>query len=474
MRLGVGGAKEMPAGRNLVKRLHRLRGFRKIDALNEAHHGRAAVGIHDDLLIPRGQQPFEAAGRVDDEIHPRQRRAHQLRLAFIARLRVRHLGRGQRTDRMEGQAQPVGQRLGAHLELRPLRRAKGRRAGLQRDRRKERAEDRGRAGPDQLDQRDRGHHLGQNLRQGRRDGDGRHGAAKDEGRHDRALPGAGIFLQRADHRVVQNQGRVGVDDGIKDAVPVDELCPHRQPAHLDRVAGAFGRGHGAHEGLVVQGQMRVRHMQMADRDRQVHGFDHHAAGMVHGTKLVVDFGDVSEILDRGIAAAFFDVIDEGRAEAGAIDLRVAADLDRPGGVAGVLGKDPRRGPDPVAAPAGIEADALPVHPRPGLAKDLKRLGIAAKLHPDLVEDAVGVALDDGDGVIVDQADDAGAAQRIGRGKTRPRGARLHPFAPPLAPVGARFSFVVLQHDASWPQDFPAKSKRRIPLRDSAGMQHRLY
>jgi len=70
-----------------------------------------------------------------------------------------------------------------------------------------------------------------------------------------------------------------------------------------------------------------------------------------------------------------------------------ADLDRAGGVAGVLGEPGRGRRDQRSHQPPFEADAHPVDVGPRRLEQPKRLVVAAKLDADLLEDRLGVGLD---------------------------------------------------------------------------------
>ena len=208
------------------------------------------------------------------------------------------------------------------------------------------------------------------------------------------MPGAGVLLEREEHRPVEDKRRVGIDDRVENAVPVDEIRAHREPAHLDTVARAFRRGDGSHERLVIQRQVRVRHAQVTDRDRQIDRFADDAAGVVKTPDLVVHSGEVAEIFNRCVAAAAFEIVDERWSETRAENHCIAANANGAFGIAGVLHKGPGRRANPVAAPAGVEPDAFATDAGTSRPEDLQCLGIPPKLHADFVQDSIGVVFDD--------------------------------------------------------------------------------
>ena len=109
---------------------------------------------------------------------------------------------------------------------------------------------------------------------------------------------------------------------------------------------------------------------------------------------VGELHEVAEILDGRVAAPLVEVVDErrpvGRRED---DVRVP-DLDIARGIASALGEHGgRAGPDDLAAHASREADARAGHVGAGASKDLEGLREVADLDADLLEQGVGVVLD---------------------------------------------------------------------------------
>src|SRR6185437_1154878 len=98
---------------------------------------------------------------------------------------------------------------------------------------------------------------------------------------------------------------------------------------------------------------------------------------------------------RAVAPAAVEISHEGRAVVRGEDGMDAADLDASLGVARVLGELPRRAglDDPAAHPARKpDPDAVDVGA--GVMQQAERLGVTAELEPDLLEDRVGVLLDE--------------------------------------------------------------------------------
>ena len=150
--------------------------------------------------------------------------------------------------------------------------------------------------------------------------------------------------------------------------------------------------------------------------------------------------EVAEVLDRAVAAAAVEVAHERRAVVRGEDRMHAADLDVARRVPRVLGELAWRGRlDDRAAQPARETDPLPVDGRAGLTEDPQGIGVAAELEADLLEDRVGVVLDERQALLVEdlergelagqERDVLGVAREAGRlaGRStatgRARGAR---------------------------------------------------
>ena len=94
--------------------------------------------------------------------------------------------------------------------------------------------------------------------------------------------------------------------------------------------------------------MRIDHLEMALVHGQVDRLANRAAGMVHERRHIGELHEVPEVLDRAVAAALVEIVDEGRAVDRREDEVVAADLDVALGVAGVLDVIGRHGRDELA------------------------------------------------------------------------------------------------------------------------------
>ena len=92
----------------------------------------------------------------------------------------------------------------------------------------------GRAGPDQLGERDPGQRLDDLLHQRGRDGHRRHRAHQDERRQDDGLAGRGVLELRLEHPVVPLQRRVAVDQRDRDRGLLDRLAAAEQDRRPSR------------------------------------------------------------------------------------------------------------------------------------------------------------------------------------------------------------------------------------------------
>ena len=72
--------------------------------------------------------------------------------------------------------------------------------------------------------------------------------------------------------------------------------------------------------------MRVNHLQMALIDRQIDRLAHCATRMVHVRAHISELHEILEVLDRAIAAAFVEIMHEGRTINGCENRILAANL----------------------------------------------------------------------------------------------------------------------------------------------------
>ena len=158
---------------------------------------------------------------------------------------------------------------------------------------------------------------------------------------------------------------------------------------------------------------------------------HDAARVVQVRNRVVDLHESAEVVDRRVAPAGVEVVHKRRAPGWAEYGVIAADLDGVRGIARVLGELARRArlDDPAAHPR-LEAHALAVHVGARVVEDRENLGIAAKLHPDLLKKPVGVALDEVEALLAEDPERTELAEDAGR--TRDHGAPADTRGPPAS------------------------------------------
>ena len=194
--------------------------------------------------------------------------------------------------------------------------------------------------------------------------------------------------------------------------------------HLDRVVRPLGVGHGAHEALVAVLHVAVDHVEVPLVDRQVHGLADRAAGVVQRLRQVGELHEVAEVLDVRVPAAFVEVVDERRAVGGGEHRVRAADLDVARGIPGVLRELARRRRlDQPAAQASRHAHPLAVDVRTRGLPDCERFRVLAELDADLLEDGVGVVLDEGEALFAQHLVHRNVARYVRDRMTGLRGAR---------------------------------------------------
>ena len=274
----------------------------------------------------------------------------------------------------------------------------------------------GAPGPDDLAERHPGQRLGERLGRLRRDRDRGHRAAEDERRDEHDLVVLGVDLGRAEHVEVPRHRRVRVGQAHDHVLALHGLGTEHDARHVDRVLGAARVRHRAHERPVRVADVAVDHLEVALVDRQVDRLAQRPAAVVERPARVGQLHEVAEVLDRGVAPAVVEVVDERRAVGRDEDHVRVADLDAPGGVAGDLGEQARRGRlDERAAHAAREADALAGDVGAGAAEDLGRLGEVDDLDADLFEEGVGVGLDLFEALGRDDLDGREAAGQVRHG-----------------------------------------------------------
>ncbi len=139
--------------------------------------------------------------------------------------------------------------------------------------------------------------------------------------------------------------------------------------------------------------MRVHHLEVPLVDRQIDRLAHRAAGMVDIGAHVRELDEVLEVLERAVAAALVEVVDEGRAVVGREHHRVAADRDIALGIARVLNVSRRRGGAQTLRQATRKANAFALDVAAGVAKEFERPWEVAEFDPDFLEQRLRVALD---------------------------------------------------------------------------------
>src|SRR6185369_3134377 len=194
---------------------------------------------------------------------------------------------------------------------------------------------------------------------------------------------------------------VRVDQRQDDGMVLEVVRAEQDPGHLNRVTGPLGGRHGAHERLVAEPHVAVDHVEVALVDRHVDGLADRPAAVVEERAQVGELHEVAEVLDRAVAPAVVEVADERRAVVRGQDGVAAADLDVVVMVPGVLGELARRRRlDDLAAHPAREPDPFALDVGAGVAEEMQGVAVAAELEADLLEDRVGVLLDDREALVV--------------------------------------------------------------------------
>jgi hypothetical protein len=215
-------------------------------------------------------------------------------------------------------------------------------------------------------------------------------------------------------------------------------CAEQDAAHLDRVLGAFRRRHRPHEGLVGIAHVGKHHVEMALVDRHVDRLAHRAARMVDRRRHIGELHEIAEILQRRIAAVAVEIAHEGRAVDRREDRVVAADLDRFGRIARMLGELGRRGLQQFAAQPLGKMHPLALDVGTGLLPHAERFGVVAELDADFLQHAVGIGLDQRQALLVEHLvglDGAGGYRSATRRAATTRAPRAVP--PRLPPIRVR-------------------------------------
>ena len=138
--------------------------------------------------------------------------------------------------------------------------------------------------------------------------------------------------------------------------------------------------------------MGVHHVEVALVDGDVDRFAHGAAGVVQPRRGVRELDEVLEVDERSVPSTAGEVAHERRAVRRREHDVVAADLDRPIRVAGVLRERARRGRAQRTHMSRVEAHSIAVDRRAGLAEEPDG-DVVVDVHPDLGQDLVGLLLD---------------------------------------------------------------------------------
>ena len=161
------------------------------------------------------------------------------------------------------------------------------------------------------------------------------------------------------------------------------------------MSGSLGADEGAHEGAVRPADMCVEHVEVALVCRQVHRLAYYAARMMQPRDGLVQLHQRHEILIARIAAAAVEIMHEGRPPRRTEHRGRAAKLHVVGRVAGQLDELRwRAGLDGPAAESPREANPAARYVTAGIAENLEDLVVADELHAGILENGVGIRLDE--------------------------------------------------------------------------------
>src|ERR1700722_12396779 len=118
----------MPAGLDLMKRLHCLAVVAEVDAFGEHVHRPKLVEIEHELLVRCGEAAFEPTRGMQHEVRARQHRRQKRLRALVSRLRVRDLRGAERAAGAKRHVHPPRKLARAEDRYRRLWRAEGWRA----------------------------------------------------------------------------------------------------------------------------------------------------------------------------------------------------------------------------------------------------------------------------------------------------------------------------------------------------------
>ncbi len=207
--------------------------------------------------------------------------------------------------------------------------------------------------------------------------------------------------------------------------------------------------------------MGEHHVEVALADRDVDGLADRATAVVQVQRLVRELDEVAEVFDRRIAPAVVEVVGERRAVVRGEHGGVATDAHVPLWVAGVLDVLPwRSGLHDLPAHAPRKAHQGAVDRGAGVGEHLQRRRVVADDHPDLLEDRVGVVLEDLETFVADDLERLHGSCQVGLGLDDVRGAqRLTAGSAPAAPASTGVGAVLGgRHDL-----FSCLRRRRPPL-----------
>ena len=168
--------------------------------------------------------------------------------------------------------------------------------------------------------------------------------------------------------------------------------------------------------------MGIDHLEMPLVDRQVDRLAERSAGMVDVGAEIGEPDEVLEVLERSVAAAPVEIVDEGRAVVRREHHRVAADDDVALRIARVLHVARGRGGAELSREAARKAHPLALDVAARAAKEVERARKVAELDADLLEQRVGVALDDFEPFLAENLGQRNVARDVGHGDGRALGA----------------------------------------------------
>ncbi len=160
------------------------------------------------------------------------------------------------------------------------------------------------------------------------------------------------------------------------------------------IGGVTGGLRGRFAPLVGVAEEGVLDVEVALVRRDLHRLAHAAAGEVDRRRHVGELDEVVQVLERAVAPAALEVGHERRAAHRGEDGCIAAEAHVARGVAGEELELLGRGREQPPRHAARDVDALAGHVRPGLFPQAQRLRVAPELDPHLLEDGLGIGLDD--------------------------------------------------------------------------------